>query len=358
MKTHLLYILFACCALHVNAQQAKLLAQRSLAKWEVGTANFSGIAPLGGGRYAVVSDKEPADGFFVMRIDQDSATGAVQQVEVEGFYGVEPAQRDAYGNSTRDTEGVAFHPGAQTVWISGEGDQSIVEYQLSGQPTGRTLAVPSQFAVGNIYPNCGFEALCYDASRQCFWATTETTLPADGQRPGWKAPRAANLLRLQSFGDDLQPAGQWAYRTDEGTVSRFGRGYISGVPALTALPDGRLLLMEREGHFARRGIGSFVRVKIFAVRPEAIDAISPAESLTSLPAERFLPKTLVAEWVTRLNLTRRDLANYEGFCPGAVLADGRQTLLCVNDSQAGMGNGLFRLRDYLKVIVLPPLIGR
>ena len=54
------------------AQQAVDLGQVSLSKWKIGTGNYSGIAPMGDGRYAVVSDKEPADGFFVFRIDRPS----------------------------------------------------------------------------------------------------------------------------------------------------------------------------------------------------------------------------------------------------------------------------------------------
>ena len=46
-----------------------------------------------------------------------------------------------------------------------------------------------------------------------------------------------------------------------------------------------------------------------------------------------------------------NFANYEGMCPGPRLADGRQTLLLIDDTQAGAGNSLFRLSEHLKVIV-------
>ena len=45
-------------------------------------------------------------------------------------------------------------------------------------------------------------------------------------------------------------------------------------------------------------------------------------------------------------------ANYEGMCLGRPLPDGRQTLLLVNDSQGGYRKGPFRLKDYIKVIVI------
>ena len=77
------------------AQQAVDLGQVSLSKWKIGTGNYSGIAPMGDGRYAVVSDKEPADGFFVFRIDQNATTGQVASVYLEGFYGNSRPQTDA-----------------------------------------------------------------------------------------------------------------------------------------------------------------------------------------------------------------------------------------------------------------------
>ncbi len=343
-------VLIACCTLSLRAQQAMVLPQQSLDRWDIGTANFSGITPLGGNRYAVVSDKEPEDGFFIFRIDQNRFTGEITSVYVEGFFGTSPERRDGTGASARDTEGVAFQPSTHTVWISGEGDQAILGYNLNGHPTGGRLDVPSELGRSAIYTNCGFEALCYDTITHRFWVTTETTVPADGQKPGPQLPRGQNLLRLQSFDDEGRPLAQYLYRSEPGTVERFGRAYIFGVPALAALPDGRLLVMEREGHFAKDYLGSFVAVRLFAVDPAAGQPLPAGAPLTGAPA---LPKTLVAEWTTRLNLVRRDLANYEGMCLGAQLADGRPTLLCINDSQAGKGNPFVRLRDFLRVVVLP-----
>ena len=48
------------------AQQVKDLGQVSMSRWAVPAANYSGITPLGADRYALVSDKEPADGFYVI----------------------------------------------------------------------------------------------------------------------------------------------------------------------------------------------------------------------------------------------------------------------------------------------------
>lgn len=348
-------LILACCVLLLSAQQAIVLPQQKLTPWHITTAHYSGITPLGSQRYALVSDKSPADGFYLWHIEQDSLTGRVVRVSEEGFRSTPPTLKDRHGWTRRDLEGIAYQAQSQSLWLSGEGDQRIIEHRLDGTLTGRELFVPQQFAPDSCYGNCGFEALCFDSLHQRFYTTSETTLRHDGLPPGRTAPRAPNLLRLQSFTPNGAPAEQYAYLTDSARAASFGRAYISGVPALCALPDGSLLVMEREGHFTHRYIGSWVEVKIYHIAPKQHKPISPQASLSLLPRERFLPKTLVARWTTRLNLTARSLANYEAMCLGAPLADGRLTLLCLNDSQASMGRWLIRIRDYIRVLILPPL---
>lgn len=113
-----------------SAQTALELKQQSLAKWNIGAAQYSGITALGGNRYALVSDKEPTDGFFIFRIDQSAITGDVTNVYMEGFYGNRSPKVDAQGISIRDCEGIAYVPQSNTLFISGEGDQRILEYNM------------------------------------------------------------------------------------------------------------------------------------------------------------------------------------------------------------------------------------
>lgn len=106
---------------------------------------------------------------------------------------------NAAGISLRDCEGVAYVPSTNTVFISGEGDQQILEYSIDGVPTGRKLNVPAIFAAGNIVHNYGFEALTYSDVTHRFWTTTESMLPIDGKAAGPLNPKSQNLLRLQAF---------------------------------------------------------------------------------------------------------------------------------------------------------------
>ncbi len=336
------------------AQTAIQLKQQSLAKWHIGAAQYSGITALGNNRYALVSDKEPADGFFIFKIEQSKLTGQITHVQLEEFRGNKKAKVDAKGICIRDCEGVAYFPTKNTIFISGEGDQKILEYSLAtGQPTGRELNVPTAFALANTYPNYGFEALCYDSKHHLFWTTSESTLRSDGYAVSALTPATkANVLRLQAFDDQLQPTLQYAYRMDNRQISNFGKIYVNGVTDLTALPDGRLLVLEREANITPAGLGSKVICKLFVVDPSTGKAISSTTKLDNEDDTIFLKKQLLTEWQTAVHPFKIDFANYEGMCLGQTLHDGRQTLLLVNDSQGGYHKGPFRLKDYIKVIVI------
>lgn len=353
MKKKILPLLLFCgLTAGVAAQDVTELKQVSLSRWNIGAAQYSGITPLGDGRYAIVSDDEPQDGFFIFRIDQNTSTGEVASVYLEGFKGHAPASVDSRGKSLRDEEGIAFFPPAGTLFVSGEGDQQILEYDLQGRATGRRLAIPATMTSEKIYRNYGFEALAYDAAHHRFWTVTESMLPADGAAADPQHPGVQNLLRLQSFGDDLQPEAQYPYRMDRGRADDFGMTYVFGVPTVTTLPDGRLLVLEREANVSQGYLSSNVICKLFLVDPAQGHRIDSSTRLATLDPNRFLVKRLLCHWETKLTPFNQSFANYEGMCLGARLPDGRQTLLLISDSQGGFGKGPIRLKDYIKVIVL------
>ncbi len=352
-KKTLLLPLALAAVLTAPAQQAVELKQEKLSKWDIGAANFSGIAPMGNNRYALVSDKEPSDGFFVFTVDQDATTGEITNVVMDAWKGNDAPTVDAAGMSVRDCEGVAYFAPAGTVFVSGEGDQAILEYDMEGQPTGRRLNVPPLFGLDRIVPNRGFEALSYSPATHRFWTTTESPLKADGDAAGPDAPTAQNVLRLQAFDDELQPMGQYAYRMDRGRSEDFGKIYVLGVPEVTALPSGRLLVLEREVNVTNGYMGSEVVCKLFLVDPTQSWPIDSSVALASLDPNKYMIKRLLLRFATVLTPFRQSFANYEGMCLGARLADGRQTLLLVSDSQGGAGKGPVHLKDWIKVVILP-----
>ena len=311
--------------LTVIAQEVTLLKQKAFPK-TVSAGNYSGITWLGASRYAIANDKSPTAGFYLMTIETDSITGELLTVREDTFL--------TSGLPNRDEEGICYMPESQTVFVSGEADQEIIEYNLQGQLTGRKLNIPEVFKTA--YKNGGFEALTYQPKTHRFWTTSEFTLKADGEKPTIER-KIKNRLRLQSFGDDLQPKEQYWYESDSTIIKKQkGRSNV-GVSGLAALDDGRIVVLEREMYFPKKQIGSFAHVKLYVVNPTL-----------HKPGE-ILSKTLLTEFRTKVNLTRRSFANYEGICIGPKLADGRQLLILVCDSQ-NQYRGV--LKDWFKTVIL------
>ena len=315
--------------IQVPAQEVRVNKQHKFPK-TVPAGNYSGITWLGGDRYAVANDKSPTAGFHVMTILTDEKTGDIKDVKNEGFMTMSD-------KPNRDEEGICFVAPTNTVFVSSESDGQIIEYTLEGQQTGRKLNIPSEFTTTRS--NCGFEALTYNASTHRFWTTTENTLKQDGAKPNIKK-KIANLLRLQSFGEDLQPKEQYWYLSDSSAVESLEGKSILGVSGLTALDNGQIIVLEREIRETPKYIGSFVHVKLHLVNP----------SLQN-PGD-LLQKKLITEFRTHINLKNQNFANYEGICMGPKTEDGRQILLMVADSQNQYKGWL---RDWFKTIVIPDI---
>ena len=288
-----------------------------LKKWGISPANYSGITSIGEGLYAIVSDEEPEAGFYVWNIRIDPNTGKLVSVQQQGWRGV------PYGID-RDAEGITFCPERESLFISGEADQRIIEHRLDGSLTGKELSIPNNMGKDKIQSNRGFEALGYDQEKQIFWTTTENNLLSD----------TTLQLRFQSFGIDLQPKQQILYPLDSEQSKNHGRDHYHGVVAITPLKDGKLLVLEREARIAKKYNGSRCWCKLFLFNVETSQ------------------KALLDEWKTRFSASNTRFANYEGMCLGPTLADGRQTILLVSDSQAGYGRAPWHLKDWLKIITL------
>lgn len=313
--------------LTMMAQEATLLHKQRAFPKTVSAGNYSGIAWMGGSKYAIANDKSPTAGFYLMTIQTDSVTGELLSVCEDAFL--------TNGKPNRDEEGICYMPQTQTVFVSGEADQEILEYNLQGQLTGRKLHIPEIFKTA--YSNGGFEALTYQANTHRFWTTSENTLKADGEMPTIDR-KIKNRLRLQAFGDDLQPKEQYWYESDSTIIRKHKGRSILGVSGLAALDDGRIVVLEREMYFPKKQIGSYSLVRLYLVDP------------SQQQSGEVLKKTLLTEFRTKVNITRRSFANYEGICAGPKLADGRQLLILVCDSQ-NQYRGV--MKDWFKTIILP-----
>lgn len=156
-----------------------------------------------------------------------------------------------------------------------------------------------------------------------------------------------NLLRLVSFGSDLLPDKMYFYETDAPGTDKQAAVYTMGVSEILAAYSNRILVLEREFFVPKAKIGAYVNCKLYETVPT--DSLAHPATETNPTNKNALPKRLVHSFKTRLNITNRSLANYEGMCFGPKLADGSATLVLVSDSQnryAGI------LKDFFKTIIL------
>ena len=305
----LLIAVFLQIPLSVFSQELQINKQQKFPR-DIPAGNYSGITPIGDDRYAVVCDKSP-DGFFVFHIVIDTISGRIVSVKNEGFC--------ASGMANRDQEGIAFLPHSRTLFICGEADNRIIEYTLDGRQTGRQLQRPASFS--QLSRNYGLESLCYDSLAHCFYTISEC--PAKGD----------SLLHLTVFNDEGVLRQQYTYALDVVKSKRKGV-LVNGVSELCALGDSRLLVLERTVRVPKLKIGSYVECRLYEVRPAD---------------DERLQKVLVCSFRTKINLVRRNFANYEGICLAKNLSDGRKVLLLIADSQ-NQSKGI--LRDWLKTIIL------
>ena len=290
---------------------------------DIEAGEYSGITHISGNRYAVVDDKLRGGGivFFSIPMDDYGNVGTVLMQVPDGT-------TQATGKA-HDCEGIAFDRASGTLYVSSE-NQEIRGYDLAGKETGKSFRIPDDFSSKNIQSNRGFEAFTGNEATGLFWTTTESPLKKDTFLP--------RILRLQSFTSDGEPGESYFYQTDEPLRSSTGTSaYVHGVPALAALDDGRLLVLEREVYVPKGGFWdklteSFTKIDIYLVDP----VNDPAGILRKSHLCSFGTSAL-------------DLANFEGMCLGPALPDGTRTLLLIADSQRGSG-GL--TQEYVKVILL------
>ena len=342
----------------------------------VAAGNYSGIAHLHDDIYAVVSDKSDSALYFNFRIQVNPKTGELEQVENLGF----TERTDGTLNDGKPWLGLekGFDHEAivkvsdSTLVIASEGYCRLKEYPiLPISADTAKVGYPqnlweSRWPSSEFYPNYNFESLAFDSVHQYLWTIPESTLRKDGQ-PVTPQNGLTNQLRLMrldwgkmkedsnkeeyseqvSSKKDSRYMMTYAYQMDQPSTHKKADIYVMGVSELCALPDGQLLVLEREAFIPKIKIGAFCKCKLYLINPLNSEEFALKEKFSS--DTPFLKKRLLAEWKTGLTLSKRSFANYEGMCLGPKLEDGSQVVILLSDSQdqyAGV------LKDWFKTIVI------
>ena len=342
----------------------------------VAAGNYSGIAHLHDDIYAVVSDKSDSALYFNFRIQVNPKTGELEQVENLGF----TERTDGTLNDGKpwlaqekgfDHEAIV-KVSDSTLVIASEGYCRLKEFPIL--PTSADAAKvgypqnlwESRWPSSDFYPNYNFESLAFDSVHQYLWTIPESTLRKDGQ-PATPQNGLTNQLRLMrldwgkmkedsnkeeyseqvSSKKDSRYMMTYAYQMDQPSTHKKADIYVMGVSELCALPDGQLLVLEREAFIPKIKIGAFCKCKLYLINPLNSEEFSMKEKFSS--DTPFLKKRLLTEWKTGLSLSKRSFANYEGMCLGPKLENGSQVVILLSDSQdqyAGV------LKDWFKTIVI------
>ena len=370
--------IFLTFSLLAGAQDWKVVRENSQKAFPktVAAGNYSGIAHLHDDIYAVVSDKSDSALYFNFRIQVNPKTGELEQVENLGFI----ERTDGTLNDGKPWLGLekGFDHEAivkvsdSTLVIASEGYCRLKEYPIL--PISADAAKvgylqnlwESRWPSADFYPNYNFESLAFDSVHQYLWTIPESTLRKDGQ-PATPQNGLVNLLRLMrlnwgkmkedsnkeeyseqvSSKKDSRYMTTYAYQMDQPSTHKKADIYVMGVSELCTLPDGQLLVLEREAFIPKIKIGAFCKCKLYLINPLNSEEFSMKEKFSS--DTPFLKKRLLTEWKTGLSLSKRSFANYEGMCLGPMLEDGSQVVILLSDSQdqyAGV------LKDWFKTIVI------
>jgi len=272
---------------------------------ETGAVELSGLTHARGNRYYAVSDK--GGRVYPVEISIDSATGFVREARLGAAVTLKGG---------RDLEGVAW-VGSDRIYVASEVGPTIREHDLATGAQVGSIAIPPIYRRARW--NKSLESLARRSDGTALWTANEEALVPDGPL---SSETAGTTVRLQRFDAAGAPDGQWAYRTDPWNGKPLFGVKASGVVDLLALPDGKLLALERS--VGSRGL----RVRIYQVD---FEGATDTSGLASLASQSHTPVSKQLLWETG-GLTE----NFEGMTLGPALDGGATSLLLIADD-AGTG---------------------
>ncbi|WP_328831294.1 esterase-like activity of phytase family protein [Streptomyces sp. NBC_00252] len=238
-------------------------------------------------RFSDALDKTTYDGTFVgnfsaLALDRDGSLAALEDrsslfdLNAKTLQPKRVVHLADENGADLDSEGLVVDRDG-TRLITSETEPSIRRYSRDGKILDR-LPVPSSLLVapaGRASSNLTFEGLTLLPGGRTLLASMEAPIAGD----------TSGAVRFQTWtrtkGDHFRLAAQYAYKPDASFL---------GVPEVQALPDGRLLVLERG---FTSGVGNTVR--LYLADPRHATDTSGIDHLTGRPGVRLIKKTLLAD---------------------------------------------------------------
>ena len=304
---------------------------------------LSGITWAGGNTFYAVNDTNATNKLYKLSMPLNS-NGEISSCSIVSSV--------TLANSS-DLEGCAYDPATGNVWVSMEGNNSSIrEYDPQTGALLRTAPLPVIFQ-NNMRGNFKLEALTISGDGLTMWTANEEALTCDGQISAKPRSTGGTIVRLQKFTrasvrDNWIASAQYAYKT-YGLNKAYGykNTQRSGVAGLCALPNGQLLVLEREfsgtddnSNLDSIWVGTSCSFTMAIVLADYSNA-SDVSTLPSLSQATYTPvsKTSLCNDSGSNTGSNTGFANYEGICLGPRNSDGSVSLLLISD---GGGNSMVK----------------
>ncbi|MBL0928334.1 MAG: esterase-like activity of phytase family protein [Phycisphaerales bacterium] len=294
--------------------------QNGQAVTPTGLSGISWAGPTDPTRWAAVMDNSNKILFLAVNL---SPNGTVTSVSFTSALSL---------SETRDFEGIALPtPSRGTVYLAEEDTPALHEFRLSDGLRLRTFPAPAVFS--SRVPNFGFESLSLRADAGALWTANEEALTADGPR---STPTAGTIIRLLQYAplagppDTFIPIRQFAYLTNPIPGPTFAQAR-SGVSDMIALPNGRLLVLERSlaFDFTNPFQSRIYEVRLYTPSGQPATDVSQPPYASGLSGQTYTLAQKILLW-------QGNVTNMEGLALGPRLASGNFSLLGIVDNGDGL----------------------
>ncbi len=310
--------------------------------------SLSGVTYAGGDTYYAVGDNKAECGLYQLTLTFSSDGKTITSCAcVPNSSGSLKRTLDG----ADDIEGIAYDPGSGCIWVSDEKSNTtkvptIIEYDpATGHPTYRTVPVPDVFKT-KTRDNLAFESLTISGDGLTLWTANEEALTCDGPRSAYNVSSTNRLVKFTraTVHAPWQLSAMYPYITD-GWHDMYGYGGKGrrGISDLCALPDGSLLVLERELSTDSSGTGLWALLglafwhNVYRITPSAMNSATDVKNFASLKNGGWSPVVKgSAVWTHDIKL-----GNYEGICLGKRLSATACELLMLTDGGDGNSNREF-----------------
>ncbi|WP_108662280.1 esterase-like activity of phytase family protein [Acuticoccus kandeliae] len=306
-----------------------------------------------------ISDVTDAAPFYLIEIvvGADGTAPTIRWVERRQFQNPD-AEGGAWVDGSLDPEAIAYDARKdELLWASeSRGGTNTPVFMHVAKPDGsflRRVAIDGKYdhtrnqaadgtLTQGIFASAGFESLTFTPDFSALFAAPEDTLVQDGPsaKSGNGASGLARIIRYEERDGAWVPAAEFAYEVSPREDTLSGEGANSLVDLL-AIDGTTLLALEREWPDTPGSNPPSRNIKIFEID------LSGASDVMALDTLAGADVTPVAK---RLVLDLDDLLagetgvagvlSYEALIFGPDLADGRRSLIMLNDNDGARDNQL------------------